>query len=76
MATADEARRRAADAEAHRITYNEIMRVSTKFGVPFFMAMTIFFTQLVMGNGAGFAFLSFIVVFLAVWWIVKTFFTH
>jgi len=76
MATMDEAKQRTADAEEHRKIYQGIMKASTEVGVPLCMGLAMFFTQLVLAHGVAVAFISFFVVYLAVWWVVKTFFTH
>lgn len=76
MATMDEAKQRTADAEEHRKIYNGIMKASTEVGVPLCMGLAIFFTQLVLANGIGVAFISFVAVYMFVWWVVRTFFTH
>lgn len=76
MATIDEAAKRAEDADEHRKAYQGIMKFSAEVGVPFSMALTMFFTQLVLANGLGVAFISFVAVYLFIWWIVRTFFTH
>lgn len=75
MATADEAKQRLQDADEHRKIYDGIMKNSAQVGVPLTMGLAMFFTQLVMGNG----FWSvpwFIVTYLFVWWVAKTFFSH
>ncbi len=76
MATMDEAKQRSADAEEHRKIYKGIMKNSAEVGVPLCMGLAMFFTQLVMANGVGVAFISFAAVYLLVWWVVRTFFTH
>ncbi len=76
MATMDETKQRAADAEEHRKIYKGIMKASTEVGVPLCMALAMFFTQLVLANGIVVAFLSFFVVYGFSWWVVRTFFTH
>lgn len=76
MATVDEAKQRAADAEEHRRIYQGIMKKSAEIGVPFSLALTMFFTQLVLANGMFVAILSFVGVYLFVWWVSRTFFTH
>ena len=76
MAMVDEAKQRAADAEEHRKIYKGIMKASAEVGVPFCMGLAMFFTQLVLANGIGVALLSFVGVYLLVWWVVRTFFTH
>lgn len=75
-ATMDEAKQRAEDAEEHRKIYKGIMKGSTEVAVPLCMGLAMFFTQLVMANGLGVAFISFIAVYLLAWWVVRTFFTH
>lgn len=76
MATVDEQDQRAADAEEHRRNYQGIMKGAAEIGVPLALAGTMFSTQLVLANGLFVAFLSFVGVYLFVWWVVKTFFTH
>jgi Flp pilus assembly protein TadB len=76
MTTADEAKQRAADAEEHRKIYKGIMKASAEVGVPFCLGLAMFFTQLVLSNGVLVAFISFAGVYLLVWWVVKTFFSH
>ncbi len=75
MATADETKQRLADAEEHRKIYRGIMTASARIGVPLCMALAMFFTQLVMGNG-WWAPLWFAATYLIVWWVAKTFFSH
>ncbi|MDZ7627676.1 MAG: hypothetical protein U5J99_04605 [Parvularculaceae bacterium] len=75
MATADDAKQQMADAEQHRRIYDGIMKNAAQVGVPLTMALAMFFTQLVMGNG----FWSvpwFFATYLLVWWVAKTFFSH
>ena len=76
MAMVDDAQQRAADAEEHRKIYKGIMKASAEVGVPFCMGLAMFFTQLVLANGIGVAFVSLVGVYLLVWWVVRTFFTH
>jgi len=76
MATMDEAKQRTADAEEHRKIYKGIMKASTEVGVPLCMGLAMFFTQLVLANGVGVAFISFVAVYIGSWWVVRTFFTH
>ena len=76
MATVDEQRQRAQDAEEHRRNYQGIMKGASEIAVPFALAATMLSTQLLMGNGFLVAILSFIGVYLFVWWVVKTFFSH
>ena len=76
MATVDETEQRAADAEEHRRNYQGVMKASTEIAVPLVLALTMFFSQLTMRHGLGVAVLSFVVVYLFAWWVVRTFFTH
>jgi hypothetical protein len=73
--TADEADERARDAEEHRRIYHGIMKAASQVAVPFAMALTMFFTQLLLGAG-WWAILWFIATYLLVLWIVKSFFSH
>ena len=75
MASVDEAKQRAQDAEEHRRIYAGIMKAGTEIGVPFVMALSMFFTQLTMRSGLGWAIVSFFVVYLLAWWVVRTFFS-
>ncbi len=75
MATVDEAKQRAQDADEHRKIYRGIMKASGEVVVPFSLALAMFFTQLVMGNG-WWAALWFIATYLLVWFVVRTFFSH
>lgn len=72
----DEATQRALDAEANRRSYEAVMGFSAEFGVPFSLALTMFFTQLVLANGIGTAIVTAVLVHLAVFFIVKMFFSH
>lgn len=76
MATTDEAKQHTADAEERRKIYKGIMKGATEVGVPLCLGLAMFFTQLVMASGLGVAFISFVVVYLFSWWVVRTFFTH
>lgn len=73
--TVDDAKQRAQDAEEHVRSYKGVMKASTQIGVPFCMALGTFFTALTARAGIGWAFLSFVVVYVLVWWVVKTFFS-
>lgn len=72
----DDAIQRANDAEEHRKSYEAIMRAGSQVGVPFSMALTMFFTNLVMANGIGVALVASVVTYLFVFFVVKTFFSH
>lgn len=67
---------RVQDAEEHRKTYQAIMKASGEVGVPFSLALTMFFTNLVLANGVGVALVAAVITYLAVFFIVKTFFSH
>lgn len=73
---ADEAAQRTQDAEEHRKTYHAIMRASGEVGVPFSLALTVFFTNLVLANGIGLAILGGVITYLFVFFVVRTFFSH
>ncbi len=66
----------ALDAEDHRKTYGAVMRVSSEIGVPFSLALTMFFTNLVLANGIGVALAAAILTYFAVFFVVKAFFSH
>jgi hypothetical protein len=72
---ADEAAQRAMDAEDHKKIYDGIMTACTHVGVPFTMGLTMFFVQLVMRSGVITAGVMFVITYLLVWFIVKTFFS-
>lgn len=72
----DETAQRQQDAKEHQDSYNAIMRVGTEIGVPFSLALTMFFTQLVLANGVLMAVLSGIVVYIFSHLVVKMFFSH
>lgn len=73
---AEEQVQRAMDADEHRKTYSSVMRASAEVGVPFSLALTMFFTNLVLANGIGVALVAAVVTYLAVFMIVKAFFSH
>lgn len=73
---AQDAAQRTQDAEEHRKTYRAIMKASGEVGVPFCLALTVFFTNLVLANGVGTALVAAVITYLAVFFIVKTFFSH
>ena len=72
----DETLQRAQDAEEHRKAYEAVMKVSAEFGVPFSLALTMFFTNLVMANGVVMAFFAGVAVYIFVYVVVKLFFSH
>ena len=73
---ADDTAQRLEDAEEHRRTYSAIMKASGEIGVPFCLALTVFFTNLVMANGILTALVGAVVTYIAVYFIVRTFFSH
>lgn len=73
---ADELTQRAMDDEQNQKTYSAVMKVSAEIGVPFCMALTMFFTNLVMANGIGVALVAAIATYLFVYFVVKAFFSH
>lgn len=66
----------AADDEAHRQTYQAVMRFSSEFGVPFAMALTMFFVNLVLANHWTIALVAGIATYFFVYFVVKAFFSH
>lgn len=71
----DEAIQRAHDAEEHRKSYQDIMTASTHFGVPFALALTMFFTNLVMAHGLLTALIAGVFTYVFAFLIVKLFFS-
>ncbi len=63
-------------AEERRKTYAGIMKATGEIGVPAVLGLAVFFTNLVMRNGLGVALVAFIVTYLLVWFVVRTFFSH
>ena len=72
----DETMQRAHDAEEHRRSYDAIMKASTEVGVPFSMALAMFFTSLVMRNGVILSIVLGVAVYVLAHIVVKLFFTH
>lgn len=72
----DDAVQRTDDAEAHRKSYAAIMKASTEIGVPFSLALTMFFTSLVLANGVLTSILLGVVVYVLSHLTVKLFFSH
>lgn len=72
----DNAMQSAADAEQNRKTYQAVMKFSAEIGTPGCLALGMFFTQLVMANGIGTAFVTGALVFVAVLIVSKLFFSH
>lgn len=74
--TDDLAMQRLKDAEEHRKSYQAIMKASAEIGVPFALALTMFFTNLVMANGIWLSLTAGVVTYIFVFIIVKLFFSH
>ncbi|WP_428408844.1 hypothetical protein [Hyphococcus sp.] len=72
----DDAIQRAQDAEEHKKSYNAIMGAATAVGVPFSLALAMFFTGLVTRQGVLMAILLAVVVYIFSHIIVKVFFSH
>ncbi len=72
----DEAIQRVKDAEEHRRSYDGIMTAATEIGVPFALALAMFFTSLVMVNGIWLSLFAGVATYVFAHLIVKTFFSH
>jgi len=72
----DETIQRVHDAEEHRKSYDAIMGAATEIGVPFSMALAMFFTGLVTRSGVLMSIILGVVVYVAAHIIVKAFFSH
>jgi hypothetical protein len=72
----DEATQRALDAEEHRRSYAGIMRATGEIGLPFVLAMSVFFVNLVLANGVGIALVGGVITYLLVFFVVRVFFSH
>lgn len=72
----DEAAQRVADAEEHRRSYETIMRASSEIGVPFSLALAMFFTNLVLAHGFWLSLFAGAATYVFVYFVVKTFFSH
>ncbi|MFC2953605.1 hypothetical protein ACFOOP_16825 [Marinicaulis aureus] len=72
----DEAIQRTQDAEEHKKSYESIMGAATEIGVPFSMALAMFFTGLVTRSGVLMAILMAVVVYILAHVVVKMFFSH
>ncbi|MEQ1932243.1 MAG: hypothetical protein ABL957_17165 [Parvularculaceae bacterium] len=73
---ADDTAQRLMDAEEHRRSYVGVMKATGEVGVPFCLALGVFFTNLVMRNGVGIALVAGVITYLLVFFVVKTFFSH
>ena len=72
----DEAVQRAQDAEEHRKSYEAVMKASSEIGVPFALALTMFFTNLVMAHGIWMSLFAGVLTYVFVFIVVKLFFSH
>ena len=72
----DEAMQRAEDADATEQSYKAIMKAGSEIGVPFALALTMFFTSLVLANGIWLTLFAAIVTYVFVFVVVKAFFSH
>jgi hypothetical protein len=72
----EETSQRAQDAEAHRKSYEALMRFSSEIVFPFALALTMFFTNLVLGHGLGVSILAGAATYGFIYFVVKTFFSH
>lgn len=63
------------DAEHHRRTYKAILNWSSEHGVPGALGLTAFFTMLVRANGLLTAIVAFVVTYLVVHMVARTFFS-
>jgi hypothetical protein len=73
---ADDSAQKLLDAEEHRRTYVAIMKASGEIAVPFFLALAVFFTNLVIRNPVWIALVGGIITYLVAFFIVRTFFAH
>ena len=72
----DDAIQRTQDAEEHLKSYKAIMKAGSEIGVPFSLALTMFFTSLVMVNGIWLSLLLGVITYVFSYFVVKTFFSH
>ena len=72
----DDAIQRSQDAEEHFKSYKAVMKAGSEIGVPFTLALTMFFTNLVMANGIWLSLLLGVITYVFVFFVVKTFFSH
>ncbi len=72
----DEAIQRTNDAEEHRRSYQGIMKASAEIGVPFALALAMFFTNLVMAHGIWLSIFAGVATYVFIHIIVKMFFSH
>lgn len=72
----DDAAQRLADAEEHRRSYKAIMRAASEIGVPFALALAMFFTNLVLAHGFWLSLFAGAVTYVFIHFVVKIFFSH
>lgn len=72
----DDAIQRTQDAEEHLKSYKAIMKAGSEIGVPFSLALTMFFTSLVMANGIWLSLFLGVITYVFVHFVVKAFFSH
>ncbi len=72
----DDAVQRTKDADEHLHSYQAVMKAGSEIGVPFSLALTMFFTSLVMANGIWLSLFAGVVTYVFVFFVVKTFFSH
>lgn len=72
----DETLQRVRDAEEHKRSYDAIMKAGAEIGVPFAMALAMFFTNLAARHGFWLALFAGIATYVLVFFVVKTFFSH
>jgi len=64
------------DEEENRKTYEAVMGFSSEVGVPFSLALTMFFVMLVMANGWLMGLIAGAATYLFAYFVVKAFFSH
>ena len=72
----DDATQHAHDNEEHKKSYDAIMGAATEIGVPFCMALAMFFTGLVTRSGVLTSIVLAVIVYIFAHVIVKVFFSH
>jgi len=72
----DEVVQRAKDAEEHERSYEAIMKAGAEIGVPGALGLTMMFTSLTMANGVLTSIFLGVAVYVFVYFVVKTFFSH
>jgi len=72
----NDAIQRTQDAEEHLKSYKAIMKAGSEIGVPFSLALTMFFTSLVMVNGIWLSLFLGVITYVFSFFVVKAFFSH